>query len=83
MNLSEAIIKIHSIAAERAGELEADELVTSLLVIVLNDLKKNGELNPENLIEAFQKKRELVELAHLDFEQKRPQLSLVQNCSQT
>ncbi len=77
MNLSETIIKIHSIAAERVGELEADELVTSLLVVVLNDLKKNGELNPENLIEAFKKKQELVELAHLDFELKRPKLYLV------
>lgn len=83
MNLSEAIIKIHSLAAERVGELEADELVTSLMVIVLNDLKKNGELNPENLIEAFQKKRELVELAHMDFEQKRPPLTLLKSCPQT
>ncbi len=77
MKLSDAIIKIHSLASERVGELEADELVSSLLVIIINDLKRNGELNAENLIQAFEKKQELVELAHLDCELKRPKLTLM------
>lgn len=79
MNLSETIIKIHTLAAERVGELEADELVTSLLVVALNDLKKNGKLNPENLIEAIKIKQEMVELAHIDIELKRPKLYLVEH----
>lgn len=77
MNLSESIIKIHSLASEQVGELEADELITSLMVIIINDLKKNGELSPQNLIDAFKKKQELVENAHLDYESKRPQLTLL------
>ncbi len=77
MNLSEAIINIHSLASEKVGELEADELVSSLLVIIINDLKRNGELSPENLIAAFKRKQELVELAHLDYDLKRPKLTLL------
>lgn len=79
MSLSETIIKIHSIATESVGELEADEFITSLLVLAINDLKKNGELTPKNLEEVFAKKQSLVESAHIDYEIKRPKLSLIKN----
>ena len=82
MNLSETIIKIYNLATIRAGELEADELVSSLLVVILNDLKKNRELSGDNLAFSFEKKWEMIERAHLDFETKRPNLSLVEDSSQ-
>ncbi len=65
MNLSESIIKIHSIATENIGELEADEFVTSLLVLTINDLKKNGDLKAANLEDAFRQKCIEVLSAHL------------------
>lgn len=79
MSLSETIIKIHSLASESVGELEADEFIMSLLIVTLNDLKRMGELKPENLEAAFVKKQELVENAHIDFDLTRPRLSLVTN----
>jgi hypothetical protein len=84
MNLSESIIKIHSIATENIGELEADEFVTSLLVLTINDLKKNGDLKAANLEDAFRKKCVEVLSAHLfNFEPStsslKPHLYLVSN----
>jgi hypothetical protein len=79
MSLSETIIKIHSIASETVGDLEADEFIMSLLVVTINDLKKMGELNSENLEAAFEKKHELVENSQMDFELTRPKLFLLSN----
>ena len=53
MKLSKAIIKIHSIASGIHGELEADELITSLLIVIINKLKDSGELTPLKLASAF------------------------------
>lgn len=79
MSLAEVIIKIHSITSATVGELEADEFVSSLLIVVLNDLKKTGELTPENLLDVFTKKQEMVENAQIDYEILRPRLHLVTN----
>lgn len=85
MTLSESIINIHSLAARTVGELEADELVTSLLVLTLNNLKRTGELKPENLEEAFKEKFSFVEKAQqsgLEIDEaitQRPKLYLVSN----